>query len=86
MSITRLVALSKKKFSEARVSVAPSTAAWWGLPLQARERVVFHPYDVEQAAMRTAALAASPIRRMPRRKRSVEPQEVLAQAFHLHLQ
>jgi len=83
MSITRLVALSKKKFSEARVSVAPSTAAWWGLPLQARERVVFHPYDIEQAAMRTAALAASPIQHKPRRHRSVEPQEALAQAFHL---
>ncbi len=83
MSITRLVALSKKKFSEAKVSVAPSTAAWWGLPLQARERAVFHPYDVEQAVMRSAALAAAPVQRKPRRYRSVEPQEVLAQAFHL---
>ena len=86
MSITRLVALSKKKLSEARISVAPSTAAWWGLPLQARERAVYHPWDVEQAVMRSAELAASPLRRMPRRRRSVEPQEVLARAFHLHLQ
>jgi hypothetical protein len=86
MSITRLVALSKKKLSEARISVAPSTAAWWGLPLQARERAVYHPWDVEQAVMRSAELAASPVRRMPRRRRSVEPQEVLARAFHFHLQ
>ncbi|HXE65308.1 MAG TPA: hypothetical protein VN519_17310 [Bryobacteraceae bacterium] len=86
MSITRLVALSKKKLSEARISVAPSTAAWWGLPLQARERAVYHPWDVEQAVMRSAELAASPLRRMPRRRRSVEPQEVLARAFHFHLQ
>ncbi|HEU5020837.1 MAG TPA: hypothetical protein VFT60_03065 [Bryobacteraceae bacterium] len=85
MSITQLVALLKKKLLEARVSVAPSTAAWWGLPLQARERVEFHPYDVEQAAMRSAAIAASPVQRMPRRQRSVEPQEVLAQAFHFHV-
>ncbi|HVW06941.1 MAG TPA: hypothetical protein VHC90_00050 [Bryobacteraceae bacterium] len=85
MSITRLVALSKKKLSEARVSVAPSTAAWWGLPLQARERAVFHPYDVEQAVMRSAELAASPVRRIPRKQRSAEPQEVLARAFHFHL-
>jgi hypothetical protein len=86
MSIARLVALSKKKLSEARVSVAPSTAAWWGLPLQARERSVFHPYDVEQAVMRSAELAASPVRRIPRKRRSAEPQEVLARAFHFHLQ
>jgi hypothetical protein len=85
MSITRLVALSKKTLSEAKVSVAPSTAAWWGLPLQARERSVYHPWDVEQAFMRSAELAATPVRRLPRRRRSVEPQEVLARAFHFQL-
>jgi hypothetical protein len=56
------------------------------LPLQARERRVFHPYDVEQAVMRSAELAASPVRPLPRKRRSVEPQEVLARAFHFHLQ
>jgi len=83
MSISRRVALSKMMLWVARVSVAPSTAAWWGLPLQARERAVFHPWDLEQAARRSAALAASPMQRTPRRRRSVEPQEVLAQAFQL---
>ncbi|HVW07412.1 MAG TPA: hypothetical protein VHC90_02465 [Bryobacteraceae bacterium] len=82
MSITRLVALSKKKLSEAKVSVAPSTAAWFGLPAQSREPV-FHPWDVEQAVLRAAELAASPVRRIPRKRRSVEPEEVLAQAFQL---
>lgn len=81
MSITRLVALSKK-LSEAKVSVAPSTAAWFGLPAQSRE-TVFHPWDVEQAIRRSAELAACPVRRLPRKRRSVEPQEVLAQAFQL---
>jgi hypothetical protein len=81
MSITRLVALSRKKLWEARIPVAPSTAAWFGLPAQSRDRV-FHPWDVEQAALRSAARAAAPVRPRPRR-RPVEPQDVLAQTFHL---
>ena len=85
MSITGLVARSKKKLSEARVSVAPSAAAWWGLPLQERERTVFHPYNVEEAIIRSAELAASPVRPMPCKRRSVEPEEILARAFHFHL-
>lgn len=83
MSIARLVELSRKKLSEARVSVAPSTAAWFGLPADSRDRMVFHPWDVEQAFERSAALAAAPVRRTPRARRGVEPQEMLAQAFHL---
>jgi hypothetical protein len=84
MGISRLVALSKKKVSEARISVAPSTAAWFGLPMESRDRkAVFHPWDVEQAFVRSAALAAAPVRRVPRARRSVAPEEILAQAFHL---
>jgi hypothetical protein len=83
MSIAQLVEMSKKKLLEARVSVTPSTAAWFGLSVDSRVPRVFHPWDVEQAAIRSAALAAAPVRRTPRARRGGEPQEILAQAFHL---
>ena len=78
--------LSSSKLSPAKVAVFPRAAWFAGLPADLREihSKYFHPWDLEHAAQRSAALVTIPTRPVAGTRRSMDQlsEEALTHVFH----